>query len=134
MEKIASDFKDKGVVFYTLYTREPHPGQQFQGMDFSKKTLTRTREERVDNALEMIRKHALKRGVLIDTFGPDCLQERIGGGGPNSLIVVDRAGKAALWQKWSDPVELRATLEQMTAARPSSSPAKSQGRARVSVR
>ena len=40
MDKIETDFKEKGVIFYNLFTREPHPGQDTRGKD--KETGERT--------------------------------------------------------------------------------------------
>ena len=114
MEKIAEDFEDKDVVFFMLYTREPHAEQKMGKWDFSEKKQTETHKERVDYALEMIKEYTQKRPVLIDVFGEDCLQNKIGGDMPNSLIVVDKEGKLVLWQVWSNAEELRAKLEEMT--------------------
>ena len=115
MDKIAREFKDKGVAFCMLYTREPHAGQRFGELDFSDKKQTRSHEERVEYAIEMIDQYSENRPVLIDTFGEKCLQNTLGGRMPNSLIVIDREGKVALWQKWSNPGELRRKLAEMTA-------------------
>lgn len=123
MDKIAKDFKDKGVAFYMLYTREPHAGQKLREFDFSKKKQTKTREERVDYAVAMIKQYSQFRPVLIDTFGEKCLQRTIGGSMPNSLIVVDKEGKVALWQAWSDAKALRKKLEEMTGTKPAAAPA-----------
>ncbi len=114
MDKLAKDFKDHGVVFYMLYTREPHAGEKMDDYDFSKKKETKTAKERVDYALEMLKEYAQIRPVLIDTFGEKCLQNTLGGGMPNSLIVVDKEGKVALWQAWSDPKALWKKLVEMT--------------------
>jgi len=122
MDKIAKDFKDKGVEFYMLYTREPHAGQKMQKYGFSDKKQTATHQERVDYALEMMKEYQQVRPLLVDTFGDNCLQKTIGGNMPNSLIVVDRDGKDALWQPWSNPDELRKKLVEMTET---AAPAKS---------
>ncbi len=115
MNKIAKDFEGKGVVFIMLYTREPHAGQTMGSYDFSDKEQTETREERVDYALEMLKEYsAEQRRILIDEFGPDAIQQKLGGGMPNSLMVVDREGRLALWQVWSDAKALRDKLEEMT--------------------
>jgi hypothetical protein len=114
MDKIAEDFKDDGVVFYALYTREPHPGQETKEYDFSKKKQTKTHEERVDYALEMVKEFSQVRPILIDTFGDDTIQKKLGGGAPNSLIVIDKEGKVVLWQVWSNAKQLREKLEEMT--------------------
>jgi len=101
-----------------LYTREPHAGHKMREFDFSKTKQTKTKEERVDYALAMIKEFSQLRPVLIDTFGEKCLQRTIGGGMPNSLIVVDKEGKVALWQAWSDAKALRKGLEEMTRTKP----------------
>ena len=114
MLAIYKDFKDKGVAFYVLYTREPHAGENRGEYDFRDKKQTKTHEERVKYALYTIKEHGEKRPFLIDTFGPNCVQQKLGGGMPNSLIVVDKEGKVALWQSWSNSKTLRAKLEEMT--------------------
>jgi len=122
MNKIASDFRNKGVVFYVLYTREPHAGQDMTrgfGMDFSAIGQTRSRQERVDYAKGMVKEFNEHRPILVDTFGENCLQRTLGGGRPNSLIVVDKEGRVALWQDWGNPAELRRRLEDMTGAKSS---------------
>ena len=118
MEKMAKDFKDGGVVFYMLYTKEPHAGQIRGDHDFSDKKQTKTAKERVDYALEMMKEFSQERPILIDKFGDDSLQKLIGGNRPNSLIVVDREGKVALWQDWSEPAALHKKLCEMTGLNP----------------
>ena len=122
MDRIAKDFKDHGVVFYMLYTREPHAGQKMGKFDFSEKKQTKTNKERVDYALEMLKEYSQFRPVLIDTFGEKCLQNTLGGKMPNSLVVVDKEGKVALWQAWSNPKELRKKLVDMTGYEPPTPP------------
>ena len=122
MLKVVEEFKDKGVAFLVVYTREPHAGQKFMGYDFSDKEQTKTHDERVENAKELIDKHGETRTILIDEFGDKSVQKTIGGGRPNSLVVVDKDGKVALWQGWSNPAELRKKLEEMTAPKPAEDP------------
>lgn len=114
MDKIAEDFKDEGVVIYQIYTREPHAGQKMASFDFSDKKQTETYQERVDYALKMIKEYSQEIPVLIDTFGPDCIQNTLGGHAPDSLVVIDGEGKVVLWQDWADPKALRVKLEEMT--------------------
>ena len=122
MEKIAVDYKDVGVEFYQLYTREPHPGQDLskrsgdKRYDFTDIPQTKTMEEREAYADEMIELWNQDRPVMIDIFGDDCVQKWLGGGAPNSLAVIDREGKLVLWQVWSDAKELREKLDEMTNA------------------
>jgi hypothetical protein len=114
MNKIAADFKDKGVLFYTVYTKEPHAGQSMRGFDFTDKKQTKTHEERINYAKLLIEEHSLQYPILIDTFGPECVQNTLGGGAPNSVIVVDGEGKAAYWQTWAEASGLRKKLKELT--------------------
>lgn len=120
MDKIAVDFKDKGVEFYNLYTREPHPGEnrgkknKDKRYDFTDKKQTKTYEDRRGYAAEMIKKFHQIRPIIIDIVGKDCVQNWLGGGAPNSLAVIDSEGKLALWQVWSESKGLRKKLEEMT--------------------
>lgn len=118
MNQLAKDYKDKDVVSYVLYTREPHAGQNRgrEGMDFSEKKQTATHEERVDYAKQMLKDFPdEKRDILIDTFGPECIQIKYGAGRPNSLLVIDKKGKLVLWQEWANPEKIRAKLNEMIA-------------------
>jgi hypothetical protein len=124
MDKIAKDFKAKGVEYFMLYTREPHPGESMREYDFSDKKQPTDHKGRVDYALEMMKEFSQSRPILVDVFGEKCVQNVVGGGMPNSLIVVDREGKVALWQEWSDVKELRAKLEKMTGTPAGESEAK----------
>ena len=117
MNKIHEDFKDKGVEVYTVYTREPHPGQKMLNLDFSDRTQTKTYQERVDYAKILIDDHDMKIPILIDEFTKDNIQNTIGGKAPNSLIVIDKEGKTALWQGWTDPEALRVKLLEMTGGK-----------------
>ena len=127
MDKIATDFKDKGVIFYNLYTREPHPGQDTrrknketgertgdERMNFTEIPQTKSMEEREAYALKMLKDWNQVRPIMIDIFGDNNVQKWLGGNAPNSLAVIDREGKLALWQTWSEAKELRAKIKEMT--------------------
>jgi len=115
MNKIALDFEGKDVVFYNLYTREPHAGQKMRAFDFSDKKQTQTHEERVEYALEMIEEQNQALPVIIDIFGPDCIQNTLGGRMPNSVVIIDKEGKIAYWKDWINPAELKEKLKELTA-------------------
>ncbi len=124
-EKIAQEFKDEDVYFCMLYTREPHPTQKLMGFDFSEVPQTKSLEERTDYALKMIEDYTENRAVLIDHMppkkdsdDPQTVQKTLGGNRPNSLIVVDKEGKVAMWQDWSEPNGLRSILYQLTGKEP----------------
>ncbi len=72
------------------------------------------RKDRENYANSMINLYSQKRPVLIDVFGPDCIQNTIGGKMPNSAFIINKERKMVLWQEWSNPAEIRAKLEEMT--------------------
>jgi len=117
MDKIYEDFKDKDVEFFALYTREPHAGQKMREWDFSKKKQTKTHEERVAYAEEMLDQTSQKRPIIIDIFGDNCIQNTIGGRMPNSGIIIDKEGKIAFWQDWARPDAIRTKLEEITGSK-----------------
>ena len=88
MDKIAEEFQERDVAFYTVYTREPHAGQTFRGHDFSDRKQTRTRDERVAYALEMIRKRGVKRPVLVDKFLDDATELDVDAISDGSRVVI----------------------------------------------
>jgi hypothetical protein len=124
MNKVIMDYQEKNVLFYQIYTREPHPGQNRSiknkdpRYDFTDKKQTQTKAERVSYATKMLEKFSQKMPVLIDEFGEDCVQDWLGGGAPNSLAIIDGEGKLALWQAWADLKELRSKLDEMTKTNP----------------
>ncbi len=124
-DKIAKEFKDEKVYFCMLYSREPHAQQKLMGFDFSEIADTTSLEERTDYALKMIEDYTENRAVLIDHMrpekgsdDPEIVQKTLGGNRPNSLIVVDKEGKVAMWQDWSEPNGLRAMLYKLTGKEP----------------
>ena len=136
MEKIAEDFKDKGVISYLIYTWKPQAEDQSmnrriknkktmpmtvtiaskekRNLDFSGTEETETHQEPEDIALEIVKRYNKKRTILIDTLCPDCIQRTLAGGEPGRITVIDREGKVALWQSTPDVKKLRAKLEEMT--------------------
>jgi len=115
MDELYTKYRSKGVEFYTVYVRDPHAGQKTKRYDFSGWKQTKTIEERIANAEILINKYGLKRPIIIDDFDEKNIQNTLGGGASNSLLVIDRDGKALFWQPWSDPIGLEMILEEITS-------------------
>ncbi|MFC1557218.1 hypothetical protein ACFL5L_04470 [candidate division KSB1 bacterium] len=124
MDKIAVDYKDQGVEFWNLYTREPHPGQNTDRsgndprLDFTNIPQTKTMDEREDYALKMIMEWNQTRPIMVDIFpdqekGIKTVQQWLGGGAPNSLAIIDREGNLFFWQQWAQPTDAREKLEEL---------------------
>ncbi len=96
MDQIFSDFSDKDVLFYTLYTAEPHPGQTYDDFDFTDVEQTGTEKQRAEYAEIMRIQTKQKRPILIDIIGDDCIQNTLGRGLPNSAFIIDKDKKMVL--------------------------------------
>jgi len=114
MEDIVTEFEDKDVIFFTVYTREPYPGEEIRNSNSNSKKHNKSTEKYFDPALEIIMEHNRKRQVLIDIVGPNYIMKTLGGSRTHSLIVIDREGRVALWQEWVDPKALRTKLKEIT--------------------
>lgn len=88
MDKMANDFKDKSIVMYHLYT-----SSSSRLPDFSWS----------------------KRPVLVDRNGSEGIRSTLCGGDSKSLVVIDKEGKLALFQRSPNPEKLRKKLEEMTS-------------------
>ena len=118
MNKLAIEFEDKDVIFYNLYTREINQSKKTEELNSSDEKNTKTQNEHSDLILEILEKYNKVLPILVDTFHPDCIQNTLGGGWwINSLIVIDKEGKVALWQESAEPENLRAKLKEMTRSR-----------------
>ena len=118
MDSIAVEYKDKGVEFWNLYTKEPHPGQNTMGFDFTAIPQTKTMDERVDYSLKMIQDFNQVRPIMIDIFpdeekGIKSVQQWLGGGAPNSLVIIDREGKLFFYQQWAKSYTAREKLDEL---------------------
>jgi len=90
------EFEDKGVLFYSVYTTEPYETEMNRYSKISDKNQTKTHDEYVDYALEIIKEESQKRPILIDFVGPNFILKTLGAMNSNSLIVIDKEGKKQL--------------------------------------
>ncbi|MFC1477329.1 hypothetical protein ACFL6L_02570 [candidate division KSB1 bacterium] len=134
MDSLAADFKDKGVIYYNLYTKEPHPGSDSRRRDpetgervddprydWRNVPQTKTMDEREAYALKMIKDFNQHRPIVIDIFpdeekGIKTVQQWLGGGAPNSGVIIDREGKLVYYEQWAKPANMRAKLDEMIKA------------------
>ncbi len=113
MEKLKSEFGAR-VHFLIVYTREPFPS------DAAPVERNKDDEIYVDQPKDYAGRTALAKEVrtrlritipiLIDTMDDQTVKAY--GGFPNGAVVIDKDGKIAACQQWTNPDSLRAEIEQ----------------------
>ena len=116
MEDIARKYSKK-AEFLFIYGREAHPNEPGMSAPGAMETLpalseTSTWAERAERARAYCSVKQPTARVLIDMDGPDGLAEGYGAG-PNSVVVIDGAGRVVLKQILVQPRELDAFLEKL---------------------
>ncbi|MBI4613665.1 MAG: hypothetical protein HY720_08660 [Planctomycetes bacterium] len=106
MEAVRDRFGDE-VVFFVVYTREPHPGIGGRGQ-------TRTFEEKCQFAKDCREDLRDDRTYLVDSL--DATVQRTYGGLPNNSYVIDKLGRVAYKEAWSHPKNLGRVLERLTVS------------------
>jgi len=109
VEKLYKAWRDKGVAFFYVYTREPHPG-------FLGKEQTKTVEERKANAKQCEKDLGMTPPWLIDDMRGAI--QRAYGGLPNSAYVITREGKVYYKEAWADAKNLDEQLRKLLKEQP----------------
>ncbi len=104
MEAIYKDYRDKGVTFFYIYTREPHAGQR-QFVDYKQ---TKSIEERLAYVKQCREELGITIPFLVDDMKGTV--QRAYGNCPNSGWVIGKDGKVVAKRAWANPEALRADL------------------------
>jgi peroxiredoxin len=90
MDELQKQFED--VVFVLLYTREAHPGENYDAHE--------SFEEKLERAREFANEYGIERTVLVDdTSGTT---HRAYGGMPNSVHVINPDGVVVMRGDWNN--------------------------------
>lgn len=109
MEKLQKTWQDKGVAFFYIYTREPHPG-------FYGKEQTKNIEERKANAKQCEKDLGMTLPWLVDDMRGAI--QRAYGGLPNSAYVLTREGKVYYKEAWANASSLDEQLKKLLKEQP----------------
>lgn len=112
MEKLYKTWRDKGVAFFYVYTREPHPG-------FYGKEQTTNMEERKANARQCEKDLGMTLPWLIDDMKSSI--QRAYGRLPNSAYILTREGKVYYKEAWADAAKLDEQLKKLLKEQPAQS-------------
>jgi peroxiredoxin len=106
INQIYSEFKDKGVEFFLLYTKESHPAEHYPHHT--------SLEQKVSHARDFQRQENIRFPIVVDTLeGTVHLSY---GPWPSALFVVHRDGRLIYRSTIANASELRLYLEQLIAA------------------
>jgi hypothetical protein len=100
MERLAEEFADI-ASFHTVWVREPHAGGDYPQPE--------TIEQRQQYARDFVASDGATITVLVDDM--DATIQRLMGGFPNSVYVIDVRGRVAYRAGWTDHREIRRILE-----------------------
>jgi hypothetical protein len=95
MEKLADQYKDKGVEFLLVYIIEPHA----QEKGYEHVTQPQNYAERVTLAQATLAECGIRRKTVIDTMNNDFYMTY--GGCPNMVYIVDPQGIIVYHDRWT---------------------------------
>ena len=106
LNQMYARYRDNGFEFFTVYVREPHPGEHYtQHSDWDQKLRC---------ALECRAQDGIENPMLIDDL--EGTVHRLYGVMPNMVYIIDKAGKIAYKAMWTDHEEIEAVLKNLVLA------------------
>jgi hypothetical protein len=99
-------YRDKGFEFFTVYVREPHPGEQYGPH--------RSGEQKIKFAHDCREKDSVETPILVDDL--EGTVHRAYGTMPNMVFLIDKNGRIAYKAMWTDHEEIAAVLANLLAA------------------
>ncbi len=100
---MAEEFKEHGISFVFVYTREAHPSDE--------RPAHTSIEHKVGHARDMVRRWDIKRPMLVD--GIEGTMHRAFGALPNMTYILSANGTVLYRASWTDERTIRIALEQI---------------------
>lgn len=110
METLQEKYKDKDVVFFVVYSKEPHAGETSH---FKKYAQHKTYEHKKQYAQEMVEEFGMKVPVLIDDLDESVVHAF--GRMPNMTFIVDKEGNIAYKSDWMEASRIEELLDELIA-------------------
>ncbi len=110
IEELSSKFKDKGVEFFVVYSKEPHAGERSY---FKKYEQHKTYEHKLGYAKELVETFGMKVPVLVDDLDESTVEAY--GRMPNMVYIIDKEGKIAYKSDWTEQPRIDLLLEELLA-------------------
>jgi hypothetical protein len=105
LNELYQTYRDKGFEFFTVYVREPHPGEYYHEH--------RSYEEKLQYARDCREQDCLETTLLIDDL--EGTVHRMYGEMPNMVYIVLNDGRVAYRAMWTDHRDVAMALEEIAA-------------------
>ena len=99
-------YRDLGFEFFTIYVREPHPGEHYGPH--------RSFEQKLEFARHCREQDGIQNPILVDNL--EGTVHRLFGSMPNMIYIVDKNGKVAYKAMWTDHEEIASVLANLVLA------------------
>ena len=106
LNKLYQLYRDQGFEFFTIYVREPHPGENYGAhRDF---------EQKLRFARDCREQDEIKTPILVDDLQGTV--HRCYGSMPNMIYIIDKTGSIAYKAMWTDHEEIFSVLSNLALA------------------
>jgi hypothetical protein len=99
-------YRDQGFEFFTIYVREPHPGENYGPH--------RNFEQKLKFARDCREQDGIKTHLLVDDL--EGTVHRCYGSMPNMIYIIDKNGRIAYKAMWTDHEEIASVLSNLMLA------------------
>lgn len=106
MNELYRRFRDQGFEFFTVYVREPHPGEHYAHHT--------SWDQKLRYACDCRSQDDVQTPVLVDDV--EGTVHTLYGIMPNMVYIVDKDGKVAYKAMWTDHKEIEEVLENLVLA------------------
>jgi len=100
LNRLYSQYQSRDFEFFTVYVREPHPGENYGPH--------RDWEQKLQYARDCRDQDAIKNPLLVDDL--EGTVHRAYGSLPNMIYIVDKNGRIAYKAMWTDHAEIESVL------------------------
>lgn len=106
LNQLYARYRDRGFEFFTVYVREPHPGEHY--------TQHKDWDQKLRYANDCRSQDGIQNPLLVDDLEGSV--HRLYGTMPNMVYIVDKSGKVAYKAMWTDHTEIEAVLQNLVLA------------------
>jgi len=106
LNELYQRYRDHGFEFYTVYVREPHPGENYGPHS--------TAEQKLECARDCRQQDGIANPMLVDDLAGTV--HRCYGSMPNMIFIIDKNGRIAYKAMWTDHDEIASVLANLALA------------------
>ena len=110
VEDLQEKYKDEDVVFFVVYSKEPHAGETSHFKKYAQHT---SYEHKKQYAQELVEEFGMKVPVLIDDLDESVVHAF--GRMPNMTFIVDKEGRIAYKSDWMEAERVEELLDELLA-------------------